>query len=134
MITWGGLLGATFIGQQYTQNVLGYSPLSAAPITCPLRSSWPGGTAGGDDHQPRLPAARARAGRDRGRLRWDGAAVRPGASAVVVGIVDGVLGLGTGLAGPPSSSSLMVGPGGAVRHGLGRMICSGTSAGRCSRL
>ena len=34
-ITWGGLLGATFIGQQYTQNVLGYSPLSAALITLP---------------------------------------------------------------------------------------------------
>ena len=109
-ITWGGLLGATFIGQQYTQNVLGYSPLSAALITLPAAvfvaaAARPAGrmiTTRGS----RVPLALGLAVTAVG---FGGMALLfgPSASAVVVGIVYGVLGLGIGLAGPPSSSSLM---------------------------
>ena len=109
-ITWGGLLGATFIGQQYTQNVLGYSPLSAAMITLPAAvfvaaGARPAGrmiTSRGS----RVPLALGLAVTAVG---FGGMALLFGttASAVVVGIVYGVLGLGIGLAGPPSSSSLM---------------------------
>jgi MFS transporter, DHA2 family, multidrug resistance protein len=109
-ITWGGLLGATFIGQQYTQNVLGYSPLSAALITLPAAvfvaaAARPAGrmiTTRGS----RVPLALGLAVTAVG---FGGMALLfgPTASAVVVGIVYGVLGLGIGLAGPPSSSSLM---------------------------
>jgi DHA2 family multidrug resistance protein-like MFS transporter len=109
-ITWGGLLGATFIGQQYTQNVLGYSPLSAALITLPAAvfvaaAARPAGrmiTTRGS----RVPLALGLAVTAVG---FGGMALLfgPAASAVVVGIVYGVLGLGIGLAGPPSSSSLM---------------------------
>jgi MFS transporter, DHA2 family, multidrug resistance protein len=109
-ITWGGLLGATFIGQQYTQNVLGYSPLSAALITLPAAvfvaaAARPAGrliTSRGS----RVPLALGLAVTAVGFL---GMALLFGTatSAVVVGIVYGVLGLGIGLAGPPSSSSLM---------------------------
>jgi DHA2 family multidrug resistance protein-like MFS transporter len=109
-ITWGGLLGATFIGQQYTQNVLGYSPLSAALTTLPAAvfvaaAARPAGrliTSRGS----RIPLALGLAVTAAGFL---GMAVLFGtaASALVVGIVYGVLGLGIGLAGPPSSSSLM---------------------------
>src|SRR5215217_1944984 len=109
-ITWGGLLDATFIGQQYTQNVLGYSPLSAALITLPAAvfvaaAARPAGrmiTSRGS----RVPLALGLAVTGVGFL---GMALLFGtaASAVVVGIVYGVLGLGIGLAGPPSSSSLM---------------------------
>jgi MFS transporter, DHA2 family, multidrug resistance protein len=109
-ITWGGLLGATFIGQQYTQNVLGYSPLAAALATLPAAvfvaaGARPAGrmiTSRGS----RVPLALGLAVTAVGFLgmAWQfGTAT----SAVVVGIVYGVLGLGIGLAGPPSSSSLM---------------------------
>ncbi|HVG65138.1 MAG TPA: MFS transporter, partial [Actinomycetota bacterium] len=109
-ITWGGLLGATFIGQQYTQNVLGYSPLSAALITLPAAvfvaaAARPAGrmiTTRGSRAPLALGLAVTAVG-------FGGMALLFGTttSAVVVGIVYGVLGLGIGLAGPPSSSSLM---------------------------
>jgi DHA2 family multidrug resistance protein-like MFS transporter len=108
-ITWGGLLGATFIGQQYTQNVLGYSPLSAALITLPAAvfvaaAARPAGrliTSRGS----RVPLALGLAVTTVGFCGM--ALFGTTSSAVVVGIVYGVLGLGIGLAGPPSSSSLM---------------------------
>jgi MFS transporter, DHA2 family, multidrug resistance protein len=108
-ITWGGLLGATFIGQQYTQNVLGYSPLSAALITLPAAvfvavAARPAGrliTSRGS----RVPLALGLAVTAVGFLGMT--LFGTTTSAVVVGIVYGVLGLGIGLAGPPSSSSLM---------------------------
>jgi DHA2 family multidrug resistance protein-like MFS transporter len=108
-ITWGGLLGATFIGQQYTQNVLGYSPLSAALITLPAAvfvaaAARPAGrmiTSRGS----RMPLALGLAVTAVGFCGM--ALFGTTSSAVVVGIVYGVLGLGIGLAGPPSSSSLM---------------------------
>ena len=34
-ITFGSLIGAMFIGQQYTQNVLGYDTLTAAAVVLP---------------------------------------------------------------------------------------------------
>jgi DHA2 family multidrug resistance protein-like MFS transporter len=109
-ITWGGLLGATFIGQQYTQNVLGYSPLSAALITLPAAvfvaaAARPAGRLIAS-RGSRVPLALGLAVTAAGFL---GMALLFGTatSAVVVGIVYGVLGLGIGLAGPPSSSSLM---------------------------
>lgn len=34
-VTFGSLIGVMFIGQQYTQNVLGYDPLSAAAVVVP---------------------------------------------------------------------------------------------------
>ena len=108
-ITWGGLLGAMFIGQQYTQNVLGYSPLSAALITLPAAvfvaaAARPAGrliTSRGS----RVPLALGLAVTAVGFLGM--ALFGTTTSSVVVGIVYGVLGLGIGLAGPPSSSSLM---------------------------
>jgi DHA2 family multidrug resistance protein-like MFS transporter len=108
-ITWGGLLGATFIGQQYTQNVLGYSPLSAALITLPAAvfvaaAARPAGrliTSRGS----RVPLALGLAVTAVGFCGM--ALFGTTSSAVVVGVVYGVLGLGIGLAGPPSSSSLM---------------------------
>jgi MFS transporter, DHA2 family, multidrug resistance protein len=108
-ITWGGLLGATFIGQQYTQNVLGYSPLSAALITLPAAvfvalAARPAGrliTSRGS----RVPLALGLAVTAVGFLGM--ALFSTTTSAVLVGIVYGVLGLGIGLAGPPSSNSLM---------------------------
>ena len=108
-ITWGGLLGATFIGQQYTQNVLGYSPLSAALIPVPAAvfvaaAARPAGrmiTSRGS----RMPLALGLAVTAVGFCGM--ALFGTTSSAVVVGIVYGVLGLGIGLAGPPSSSSLM---------------------------
>ena len=108
-ITWGGLLGATFIGQQYTQNVLGYSPLSAALVTLPAAvfvaaAARPAGrliTSRGS----RMPLALGLAVTAVGFCGM--ALFGTTSSAVVVGIVYGVLGLGIGLAGPPSSSSLM---------------------------
>src|SRR5215211_5138065 len=108
-ITWGGLLGATFIGQQYTQNVLGYSPLSAALITLPAAvfvaaAARPAGRMIAS-RGSRVPLALGLAVTAVG---FGGMALfGTTASAVVVGIVYGVLGLGIGLAGPPSSSSLM---------------------------
>ena len=109
-ITWGGLLGATFIGQQYTQNVLGYSPLSAALITLPAAvfvaaAARPAGgmiTSRGSRVPLALGLAVTAVGFLGMALLFDTTA-----SAIVVGIVYGVLGLGIGLAGPPSSSSLM---------------------------
>jgi DHA2 family multidrug resistance protein-like MFS transporter len=108
-ITWGGLLGATFIGQQYTQNVLGYSPLSAALITLPAAifvaaAARPAGrliTSRGS----RVPLALGLAVTAVGFLGM--ALFSTTTSAVLVGVVYGVLGLGIGLAGPPSSNSLM---------------------------
>jgi DHA2 family multidrug resistance protein-like MFS transporter len=108
-ITWGGLLGATFIGQQYTQNVLGYSPLSAALITLPAAvfvaaAARPAGRMIAS-RGSRVPLALGLAVTAVGFLGM--ALFGMTTSAVVVGIVYGVLGLGIGLAGPPSSSSLM---------------------------
>jgi MFS transporter, DHA2 family, multidrug resistance protein len=108
-ITWGGLLGATFIGQQYTQNVLGYSPLSAALITLPAAvfvaaAARPAGRMIAS-RGSRVPLALGLAVTAVGFLGM--ALFGRTTSAVVVGIVYGVLGLGIGLAGPPSSSSLM---------------------------
>jgi DHA2 family multidrug resistance protein-like MFS transporter len=108
-ITWGGLLGATFIGQQYTQNVLGYSPLSAALITLPAAvfvaaAARPAGRMIAS-RGSRVPLALGLAVTAVGFLGM--ALFGTTTSAVVVGIVYGVLGLGIGLAGPPSSSSLM---------------------------
>jgi DHA2 family multidrug resistance protein-like MFS transporter len=109
-ITWGALLGAAFIGQQYTQDVLGYSPLSAALITTPA--------AAGIILAAR-PAARLIARYGSRVPLAAGLAVTGVAflimavvfgtstSAVVVGVVYLLLGIGIGLAGPPSSSSLM---------------------------
>jgi MFS transporter, DHA2 family, multidrug resistance protein len=108
-ITWGGLLGATFIGQQYTQNVLGYSPLSAALITLPAAvfvaaAARPAGRMI-TNRGSRMPLALGLAVTAVGFCGM--ALFGTTSSAVVVGIVYGVLGLGIGLAGPPSSSSLM---------------------------
>jgi hypothetical protein len=109
-IIWGGLLGALFVGQQYTQNVLGYSPLVAAATTLPAAVGV-------------MVAARPSAlliARYGGRVPFSlGLACttmaflamtlsfRAGTPGVVVGLVYLLLGLGIGLAGPPSSSALM---------------------------
>jgi MFS family permease len=109
-IIWGGLLGALFVGQQYTQNVLGYSPLVAAAATLPAAIGV-------------MVAARPAAlliARYGGRVPFSlGLALttvaflamtlsfRTGTPGVVVGTVYLLLGVGIGLAGPPSSSALM---------------------------
>src|SRR5215218_4687379 len=105
----GGVLSVVFIGQQYTQNVLGYSPLSAALITLPAAvfvaaAARPAGRMIAS-RGSRVPLALGLAVTAVGFLGM--ALFGTTTSAVVVGIVYGVLGLGIGLAGPPSSSSLM---------------------------
>lgn len=109
-ITWGGLLGALFIGQQYTQDVLGYSPLDAALITLPagiflFLAARPSANLIAR-HGSRVPLALGLLVTAIGFL---GMAVlfSDDQSAAVVAIIYAFLGLGIGLAGPPSSSSLM---------------------------
>ncbi len=109
-ITWGALLGAMFIGQQYTQNVLGYSPVDAALITVPaavgvIVAARPAGRLIAR-FGSRVPLA---AGLAVTGLAFVGMAFAFGesTSAWVVGTVYLIVGLGIGLAGPPSSSSLM---------------------------
>jgi len=109
-ITWGALLGAAFIGQQYTQNVLGYSPLSAALITTPaavgiILAARPAARMIAR-YGSRVPLA---AGLAVTGIAFVIMALSFGTdtSAVLVGGVYLLVGIGIGLAGPPSSSSLM---------------------------
>ena len=109
-ITWGGLLGALFIGQQYTQDVLGYSPLDAALITLPagiflFLAARPSANMIAK-HGSRVPLA---LGLLITAIGFLGMAVlfSDDQSAAVVAISTRSWVLGIGLAGPPSSNSLM---------------------------
>ena len=109
-IVWGGLLAALFIGQQYTQNVLGYSPLQGAAITLPAAATLM--LAAGPSSRliartgARLPFA---LGLGVTALAFAAMALLFGTHtpAVVVAVVYAALGIGIGLAGPPSSNALM---------------------------
>jgi EmrB/QacA subfamily drug resistance transporter len=110
MIAWGGLLGSLFIGQQFTQNVLGYSPLKAAFATLPaaigvIGAARPSGRMIAR-YGARVPLS---AGLGLTALAFASMALffNNSTSGVVVGIIYLVLGLGIGLAGPPSSNALM---------------------------
>lgn len=109
MIVFGSLVGSMFVGQQYLQNVLAYSPFEAgiailpAAIVMILVS----------------PIAARMIDRRGGRVTMAIGFVavllgfvamfawREGASYVPVGIAYGLIGLGVGFAGAPASHSLM---------------------------
>ncbi|MBU3700525.1 MAG: MFS transporter [Acidimicrobiia bacterium] len=109
MLVFGALVGAMFIGQQYMQNVLGYSTWSAglsvlpaavfmvvgAPVSARL-IEWRGSR-----DALLVGFVIAGLGFVVMILLW-----RDTASAVVVGLGYSLLGLGVGIAGPPASRSL----------------------------
>ena len=109
IIVFGSLMGAMFIGQQYLQNVLGYSTLDAGAAILPAALVMV------------LVAPRsAKIVEARGarftllfgyvfvlpRVRDDAAAVAGGQPVLVVGLGYGLVGIGVGLAGTPASRSL----------------------------
>ncbi len=109
-IIWGGLLASLFVGQQYTQNVLGYSPLKAAAATLPaaLGLMLVARTSARliARHGARLPFA---LGLALTTLAFLSMALffGTGTSAAAVVAIYAALGVGIGLAGPPSSNALM---------------------------
>jgi EmrB/QacA subfamily drug resistance transporter len=109
-IIWGGLLASLFVGQQYTQNVLGYSPLKAAAATLPaafgvMLAARPSARLI-DRHGARVPLA---LGLGLTTMAFFSMALFFGTntSGAVVVVIYAVLGIGIGLAGPPSSNALM---------------------------
>lgn len=109
-ITFGGLIGALFIGQQFTQNVLGYSALQAAVIQLPLGILM---------ILTSVPAARMMR-RFGGRttllaglltvtlaFAWMLIFWRPGAAIFHVLFAYGLVGAGVGLSAAPASKALM---------------------------
>jgi DHA2 family multidrug resistance protein-like MFS transporter len=109
-IVWGGLLASLFVGQQYTQNVLGYSPLKAAAATLPaafgvMLAARPAARLIAR-HGARVPFA---LGLGLTTVAFLSMAVLFGTSTsgAVVVVIYAVLGIGIGLAGPPSSNALM---------------------------
>ena len=109
LVAFGALVGAVFIGQQFTQNVLGFDPLKAATMTLAMAAAMIASA----------PVAARLIGRLGTRLTlaaglsaialgfvtialtW-----RPGASVVWVLVGYALLGCGVGTAGTPSSRSL----------------------------
>ncbi len=109
-ITFGSLIGALFIGQQFTQNVLGYSALHAALIQLPLGilmilTSIPAGKLmarnGGRSTLALGLAIAAFA------FGWMLVFWRPGAAAFHVLFAYALVGAGVGLAAAPASRALM---------------------------
>ena len=109
IIVFGSLMGAMFIGQQFLQNVLGYSPLDAGAailpaavfmvLAAPARPSSSSRTAPGS----RCCSATSSACSASSRCSCSGrTAARTGRSASGYAFV----GLGVGLAGTPASHSL----------------------------
>ena len=109
LVAFGALIGAVFIGQQFTQNVLGFTPLKAATMTLAMALAMmvAAPVAGRLIHRigTRITLA---AGLSTIVLGFAAMAVtwRPGASVSWVLIGYALLGCGVGLAGTPSSRPL----------------------------
>ncbi len=109
LVTFGALIGAAFIGQQFTQNVLGFEPLKAATMTLAMAvamiASSPLAARLIHSIGTRLTLAAGLSSIALGfvtiALLW-----RPGASVVWVLLAYAFLGCGVGLAGTPASRSL----------------------------
>jgi DHA2 family multidrug resistance protein-like MFS transporter len=109
LIAFGALIGAVFIGQQFTQNVLGFDPLKAATMTLAMAvamiASAPVSARLIARIGTRLTMAAGLSAIALGfatiALTW-----RPGASVAWVLTGYALLGCGVGLAGTPSSRSL----------------------------
>ncbi len=109
MIVFGALMGSLFVGQQFLQNVLGYSPLRAGTAALPLAALM----VLSSPLAARLLASRgARFTLAAGylfvgigfvvMLTW-----RQGVGYLPVGAAYALVGLGVGLAGAPASRSIM---------------------------
>jgi len=109
LICFGALIGATFIGQQFTQNVLGYEPLKAAAMTLAMAVAMVASApvAGRLIHSigTRLTLAAGLGAIALGFLAMV-IAWQPGAQVAWVLFAYALLGCGVGLAGTPSSRSL----------------------------
>ncbi len=109
LVAFGALVGAVFIGQQFTQNVLGFDPLKAATMTLAMAAamiaSAPVAARLIGRFGTRLTLAAGLSAIALGfvtiALTW-----RPGASVVWVLVGYALLGCGVGTAGTPSSRSL----------------------------
>ena len=109
LVAFGALIGAVFIGQQFTQNVLGFDPLKAATMTLAMAvamiASAPVAARLIARLGTRLTMAAGLSAIVLGfaaiALTW-----RPGASVVWVLVGYALLGCGVGIAGTPSSRSL----------------------------
>jgi MFS transporter, DHA2 family, multidrug resistance protein len=109
-ITFGSLIGAMFIGQQFTQNVLGYEPLEAAAVVLPaaiftaLFGQLAGRliTAKGSQFTFMLGLGSVAAAFTVMLVTWSS-----GASVAWVLLAYALVGAGVGLAATPASRSLM---------------------------
>ena len=109
LVAFGALIGAVFIGQQFTQNVLGFDPLKAATMTLAMAvamiASAPVAARLIARLGTRLTMAAGLSAIALGfvtiALTW-----RPGTSVTWVLVGYALLGCGVGLAGTPSSRSL----------------------------
>lgn len=109
-VTFGSLIGAMFIGQQYTQNVLGYDPLTAAAVVLPaaIGTAVFGQVAGrliparGSQFTFMLGLGSVAAAFTVMLLAWTS-----GASMGWVLLAYALVGTGVGLAATPASRSLM---------------------------
>jgi EmrB/QacA subfamily drug resistance transporter len=109
-ITFGSLIGAMFIGQQFTQNVLGYDPLTAAAVVLPaaVATAIFGQVAGrliptlGSQFTFMLGLGSVAAAFTLMLVTWQG-----GASMGWVLGAYALVGIGVGLAATPASRSLM---------------------------
>jgi EmrB/QacA subfamily drug resistance transporter len=109
LITFGALIGAAFIGQQFTQNVLGFDPLKAAAVTLAMAATMIAAApvAGRLIHSigTRLTLAAGLVAIALGFLVMD-VTWRPGTHVAWVLVAYAFLGAGVGLAGTPASRSL----------------------------
>ena len=109
MIVFGTLMGAMFVGQQFLQNVLGYSTLEAGAVD-PARGRLHGAGRAAL-RQARRSARRPVHAPDRlrllpARLPRDAAALERGHLVLEVGLAYALVGVGVGFAGTPASHSL----------------------------
>lgn len=111
IIVFGSLMGGMFIGQQFMQNVLGYSPIEAGAAVLPMAIGMVGMapvsarlvTGLGSRVTLLIGFAFAAAGFVEMLVLWD-----TGTPYVVVGTAYLLVGLGVGIAATPASHSLVV--------------------------
>ena len=109
LIAFGALVGAVFIGQQFTQNVLGFEPLKAATMTLAMAAAMIASAPIAGRLIPRI-GTRLTLAAGLGAIAVGFAVIaltwNPGASVAWVLAGYASLGCGVGLAGTPSSRSL----------------------------